>query len=50
MKNFKDYLAESERTYNYRIKIVGDLPQGFYNSLKGKLDQFDPLKYKVQLY
>jgi len=43
-KNFKDYLAESERTYNYRIKIVGDLPQGFYNSLKGKLDQFDPLK------
>jgi hypothetical protein len=44
MKNFKDYLAESERTYNYRIKIVGDLPQGFYNSLKGKLDQFDPLK------
>ena len=44
MKNFKDYLAESERTYNYRIKIVGELPQGFYNALKGKLEQFDPLK------
>lgn len=44
MKKFKDYLAESERTYNYRIKIVGDLPQGFYNSLKEKLDQFDPVK------
>jgi hypothetical protein len=44
MKNFKDYLAESERTYNYRIKMVGDLPSEFYNSLKGKLSQFDPLK------
>ena len=44
MKNFKDYLAESERTYNYRIKIVGDLPSGFYNTLKSKLAQFDPLK------
>jgi hypothetical protein len=42
MKNFRDYLAESERTYNYRIKMVGDLPVGFYNQLKGKLEQFDP--------
>ena len=44
MKNFKDYLAESERTYNYSIKIVGDLPTEFLNELKGKLDQFDPEK------
>lgn len=43
MKNFKDYLAESERTYNYRIKCVGDLPEGFYNELKSKLAQFDPV-------
>ena len=42
MKNFRDYLAESERTYNYRIKVVGDLPEGFFNALKGKLAQFDP--------
>ena len=43
-KKFIDYLAESERTYNYRIKIIGDLPSGFYNQLKAKLDQFDPIK------
>lgn len=43
MKKFRDYLAESERTYNYRIKVVGDLPTGFYNNLKSRLDQFDPL-------
>jgi hypothetical protein len=44
MKNFKEYLAESERTYNYRIKIVGELPSGFCDALKGRLAQFDPLK------
>ena len=43
MKNFRDYLAESERTYNYRIKIVGDMPAGFYDRLKDKLEQFDPV-------
>ena len=48
MKKFRDYLAESERTYNYRIKVVGDLPSGFYNELKGKLEQFDPVKIGEQ--
>ena len=43
MKQFKEYLAESERTYNYRIKMVGDIPSGFYEILKSKLEQFDPL-------
>jgi hypothetical protein len=42
MKKFRDYLTESERVYNYRIKIVGDLPADFYSKLKDKLDQFDP--------
>ncbi len=44
MKNFKDYLAESQRTYNYRIKIVGDLPTGFAKALEEKLKQFDVVK------
>ena len=30
MKNFQQYLAESERTYNYRIKVVGDTPADFF--------------------
>jgi len=41
MKPFAKYLAESERTYNYRIKIVGDVPAGFIKDLEGKLAQFD---------
>jgi hypothetical protein len=41
MKNFQQYLAESERTYNYRIKILGDVPAGFVKNLEEKMAQFD---------
>lgn len=41
MKNFQQYLAESERTYNYRIKFVGDAAPGFLGALEEKLKQFD---------
>jgi len=44
MKNFKDYLTESERTYNYRIKLVGDIPSTLIKDLEGKLKQFDIVK------
>lgn len=44
MKPFAKYLAESERTYNYRIKVVGDVPAGFFKALKEKLSQFDIVK------
>ena len=44
MKNFQQYLAESERTYNYRIKIVGDVAPDFIKQLEEKLKQFDPVK------
>jgi len=44
MKKFQEYLAESQRTYNYRIKIVGDVEPGFVKDLEEKLKQFDPVK------
>ena len=44
MKNFAHYLAESERTYNYRIKLLGKPPGDLVSQLKKKLDQFDPVK------
>jgi len=44
MKNFQQYLTESERTYNYRIKIVGDVAPDFVKALEGKLAQFDIIK------
>jgi hypothetical protein len=45
MKNFQQYLAESERTYNYRIKIVGDVAPDVIKQLEEKLKQFDPVKF-----
>jgi hypothetical protein len=44
MKNFQEYLAESQRTYNYRIKIVGDVASDFIKLLEDKLKQFEPVK------
>lgn len=44
MKNFAHYLAESERVYNYRIKLLGKPPGDLVSQLKKKLDQFDPVK------
>jgi hypothetical protein len=44
MKNFQQYLTESERTYNYRIKIVGDVVPDFIKALEEKLKQFEPVK------
>jgi len=44
MKKFYQYLAESERTYDYRIKILGDVPPTFIKDLEQKLEQFDIVK------
>ena len=44
MKPFARYLAESEKTYSYRIKIVGDIPAGFVKELEKKCSQFDVVK------
>jgi hypothetical protein len=41
MKHFKEYLAENERVYNYRIKIAGDTPRDVIKALEEKLQQFD---------
>ena len=44
MKKFAHYLAESERTYDYRIKLCGDVTTEFVRQLKSKFDQFDPVR------
>lgn len=44
MKSFTHYLAESEKTFDYRIKIVGELPSEFLALFKDKLKKFDPVK------
>jgi hypothetical protein len=44
MKTFAHYLTESERTFDYRIKIVGDLPGDFVKEFKTRLKKFDPVE------
>jgi hypothetical protein len=44
MKKFHEYLSESQRTYTYRIKIVGDVAPDMIKQLEQKLQQFDPVK------
>jgi hypothetical protein len=43
MKTFAEYLTESQRTHDYRIKIVGDIPAGFVAAMKDQLKKFDPV-------
>jgi len=44
MRHFKEYLVESEKTYDYRIKVCGETPPGFFQNLKQKLSQFEVVK------
>ena len=41
MKSFASYLTESKKTFDYRIKILGDTDAKFINALEEKLQQFD---------
>jgi hypothetical protein len=44
MRSFKHYLAESVRTYKYKIKIAGETPKNFVELLCANLSKFDPTK------
>jgi hypothetical protein len=37
MKTFKEYLTESKKVYNFKIKVAGDLPESFQENLKTSL-------------
>jgi hypothetical protein len=44
MKSFRKYLAESVRTYRYKIRIAGETPKQFIELFKHNLNKFDPVK------
>lgn len=39
MKTFKEYLAESKKTYSFKVKVAGEIPEKFQESLKAQLDR-----------
>jgi len=49
MKTFKEYLAESKKTYSFKVKIAGELPENFADDLKSRIEnrgimQFEQMK------
>ena len=41
MKNFKQYLTESEKSYNWKIRIAGEIPEDCSDKMKMALGKFD---------
>lgn len=39
MKTLKEYLVESKKVYNFKIKVAGELPEDFQSNLKGLLER-----------
>ena len=46
MKSFKNYLAESKKQYDFRIKIAGDISTEQESLLKSSLDRFQVSGFK----
>jgi len=41
MSTFSKYLTESTKSYDYKIKVAGALPEGFANKMETALQKFD---------
>ena len=46
MKTFKEYLTEAQKTYMVRIKVAGELPEGFESKLKSYMEKFQTVSFK----
>jgi hypothetical protein len=44
MRSLKQYITESVKSYNYTIKIAGDIDKNFIDLFKHNLKKFDPVK------
>ena len=44
MSTFQDYLTESTKSYDYKIKVAGELEEGFANKLESALAKFEVAK------
>ena len=43
MKSFTEILVESTKTYEFKIGVAGDLPEGFEDAMKVALEKYKPL-------
>ena len=45
MRKFTDILTESKKTYNFIIRVAGDLPEGCEQTMKTSLEKFDLVSF-----
>lgn len=45
MKKFKEYLAEAKKTFDFKIKIAGDVPENFESNFKNKFETLGILEF-----
>jgi hypothetical protein len=46
MKTFKEYLSESKKVWSFRIKVAGELPEGFQATVKDRLQKFGVTRFE----
>jgi len=44
MKTFQHFLTESEKTYKFFIRVAGDLPEGFVDTMERSLNKYELVK------
>jgi hypothetical protein len=41
MKTFAEYLTESKKTYKFKVRVAGELPENFADKLESALTKYD---------
>jgi hypothetical protein len=45
MKSFNDYLTESQKTYSFKVKVAGQVPEKFVETVKSRLEKYGCSKF-----
>lgn len=48
MKTFKEYLTESKKVYTFKVKVAGEIPEGFQDQLKESLVSLGEIKVEKE--
>ena len=44
MKTFAQFLTESEKTYKFFIRVAGEIPEGFVDTMESNLNKYEVVK------
>lgn len=49
MKTFREYLTESKKVYNFKVKVAGELPENFETDLKSRLEKYNVINFNKMM-